>query len=273
MPISSDSSRPATSENRNHGSNPALNPRNNTANFGYREVAEGEKQSLVDEVFSSVAPRYDLMNDLMSFGLHRMWKRFAVACSGVRRDSSILDVAGGTGDITLALAKKIGPKGRIVLSDINESMLRLGQDRLIDQGFLGQVACVQTDAQQLAFAADSFDIVMVSFGLRNVTRIDKALASMHNVVRPCGRLVILEFSKPVNRSFNALYDAYSFKLIPRFGQLVAKDRESYQYLVESIRRHPDQETLADMMADAGFERIEYFNLSGGIVALHVGRKI
>ena len=213
------------------------------------------------------------MNDLMSFGLHRVWKRMAVAHSGVRKNSSVLDVAGGTGDITLALARKIGPKGRIVLSDINESMLRLGQDRLIDHGFIGEVACVQTDAEQLAFAEGSFDTVMISFGLRNVTRIDKALASMFQVIRPCGRLVILEFSTPAYPILDKLYDTYSFKFIPRLGQVVARDYDSYQYLIESIRNHPDQETLADMMSDAGFERVEYFNLSGGIVALHVGRKI
>ena len=244
-----------------------------TANFGYQEVAENQKQPLVDGVFHSVAQRYDLMNDLMSFGLHRVWKRIAVAHSGVRKNSSVLDVAGGTGDIALALARKVGPKGRIVLSDINESMLRLGQDRLIDHGFVGEVACVQTDAERLAFAADSFDTVMISFGLRNVTRIDKALASMYQVVRPTGRLIILEFSKPAYSFLNTLYDTYSFKFIPRLGQFVARDYESYQYLIESIRNHPDQETLADMMSVAGFERVEYFNLSGGIVALHVGRKI
>ncbi len=250
-----------------------MSNRGHTANFGYREVAESEKQHLVDGVFDSVARRYDVMNDLMSLGLHRVWKRIALAHSGVRRDSRVLDVAGGTGDIALALARKIGPEGMILLTDINASMLRIGQDRLIDHGFLGEAACVQTDAEQLAFAEDSFDTVVVSFGLRNVTRIDKALASMFRVARPGGRLLILEFSKPAYSFLNNLYDAYSFNIIPALGQIVTRDRESYQYLVESIRKHPDQETLADMMANAGFERVEYFNLSGGIVALHVGRKI
>ena len=247
--------------------------KNSTASFGYRRVSEADKTRLVEQVFHSVSNRYDLMNDLMSFGVHRIWKQFTVAYSGIRADSCVLDVAGGTGDMSIALAKKLGPKGKIVLTDVNSSMLRIGQDRLIDNGFIEQVHFVQTNAQDLAFAPDTFDTVVISFGLRNTTRIDAALASMYEVTRIGGRLLILEFSKPVLPVLEKLYDAYSFNVIPRMGEWVTKDRESYQYLVESIRKHPDQDTLAEMMANAGFERVEYYNLTGGIVALHVGRKI
>lgn len=243
------------------------------SHFGYRRVEESRKQPLVNSVFDSVAPKYDLMNDLMSFGLHRVWKRIAVAYSGVRENSVVLDVAGGTGDIALALAKKLGPDGRLVLCDINSAMLRIGQDRIVDKGHVGRAVCVQANAERLAFAENVFDCVTISFGLRNVTRIDDALSSMYEVTRPGGRLLVLEFSKPAIPLLARLYDAYSFNVIPRLGKAVANDRESYQYLVESIRRHPDQETLADMIAVAGFECVEYFNLTGGIVALHVGRKI
>ena len=213
------------------------------------------------------------MNDLMSFGIHRVWKRLALSYAGIRHNSSVLDVAGGTGDISLAVAKKLGPKGSIVLTDINESMLQLGQDRMIDHGFIGKVKCVQTDAESLAFADDSFDCVIISFGLRNVTRISEALSSMFRVTRVGGRVLILEFSKPIIPMLEKIYDRYSFSVIPRLGEAVAADRESYQYLVESIRKHPDQDTLASMMVDAGFERVEFHNLTGGIVALHVGRKL
>lgn len=247
--------------------------RDAATDFGYRKVSESEKDRLVEEVFSSVSSRYDLMNDLMSFGIHRIWKRLAIAYSGVRANSQVLDVAGGTGDLSLAIAKKLGPKGRIVLTDINRSMLQLGQDRMIDHGYLDRVQYVQTDAENLAFEDDSFDCVLISFGLRNVTKIDKALSSMYRVLRPGKKLLILEFSKPVIPILSKIYDRYSFNVIPRLGNYVTGDRESYQYLVESIRKHPDQETLADMMVNAGFERVEYHNLSGGIVALHVGWKI
>ena len=241
--------------------------------FGFREVSNREKPQLVDAVFQSVASRYDLMNDLMSFGLHRLWKRVAVAYSGIRRHSRVLDVAGGTGDLTVALAKKLGPKGHIVLTDINEDMLNLGQDRLLDNGIVGNAFCVRCDAENLAFEDDSFDCVVISFGLRNVTHMDRALKSMYRVLAPTGRILVLEFSKPVIPSIGKAYDLYSFNIIPKLGEVVAKDRHSYQYLVESIRKHPDQEQLADMMAEAGFERVEYFNLAAGIVALHIGRKI
>lgn len=243
-----------------------------TTSFGFRKVSETEKTRLVDQVFHSVSNRYDLMNDLMSFGIHRIWKKIAVAYSGIRRNSYVLDVAGGTGDLSLALAARLGDKGQLVLTDVNSSMLNIGKDRLIDHGYVDNISCVQSDAQNLSFASNSFDVVVISFGLRNVTRIDKALESMFDVVQIGGRVLILEFSKPVIPVLEKLYDAYSFNVIPRLGQWVLNDRESYQYLVESIRRHPDQETLADMMADAGFERVEYHNLAGGIVAIHIGRK-
>ena len=247
--------------------------RDTSTHFGYRTVSEFEKDRLVGQVFESVSNQYDLMNDLMSFGIHRIWKRLAVAYSGVRANSAVLDVAGGTGDLSVAFAKKLGPKGRIVLTDVNGSMLKRGQDRMIDHGYLDRLQCVRTNAENLSFVPDSFDCVIISFGLRNVTRMDKALSSMYDVTRPGGRLVVLEFSKPVLPVLERLYNSYSFNVIPRLGEWVANDRESYQYLVESIRKHPDQDTLADMMATAGFERVEFFNLTGGIVALHVGWKI
>ncbi len=247
--------------------------RDAVTHFGYRSVTESDKDQLVGGVFDSVSGRYDLMNDLMSFGAHRLWKKIALAYAGIHHNSQVLDVAGGTGDLSLAIAKKLGPKGRIVLTDINRLMLRNGQDRMLDQGRLDRLECVQTDAENLAFADDTFDCIMISFGLRNVTRIDQALRSMYRVTRSTGRLVILEFSKPFVPLLERLYDRYSFAVIPRLGERVTGDRDSYQYLVESIRRHPDQEALADLVADAGYERVEYHNLTGGIVAIHIGWKI
>ncbi len=249
------------------------NESNKQTHFGYQQVSESEKGRLVGDVFDSVANRYDLMNDLMSFGIHRIWKKIALAHTGIRHNSCVLDVASGTGDLSLAIAKRLGPKGRLILTDINASMLRIGQDRMIDQGYLQNVYQVRSDSENLAFADDSFDCITVSFGLRNVTRIHQALASIFRVVRPGGRVVILEFSKPVIPLLEEIYDGYSFTVIPRIGELVVKDRESYQYLVESIRRHPNQEALVDMMVDAGFERVEYHNLTFGVVALHIGRKL
>jgi len=251
----------------------ANEPRERSTHFGFRTVSESEKGHLVGQVFRSVSNRYDLMNDLMSFGIHRLWKRLAIAYGGIRSHSQVLDVAGGTGDLSLAVAKKLGPKGTIVLADINDSMLKFGQDRLIDQGFLHQLNCVQCDAENLSFEAESFDCVFISFGLRNVTHLDQALSSMHEVTRIGGRCVILEFSKPVIPILQRVYDRYSFQVIPRLGEYVTGDRDSYQYLVESIRKHPDQEQLAEMMAQAGFERVQFHNLTGGIVALHVGWKL
>ncbi|MBI3898133.1 MAG: bifunctional demethylmenaquinone methyltransferase/2-methoxy-6-polyprenyl-1,4-benzoquinol methylase UbiE [Gammaproteobacteria bacterium] len=241
--------------------------------FGFREVAEGAKSGLVAEVFRSVAGRYDLMNDLMSLGVHRLWKQFAVAQSGVRAGQRVLDVAGGSGDITALLAPRVGQSGSIVLSDINDAMLDVGRARLADQGIAGNVEFVRADAERLPFAEDHFDCVTIAFGLRNVTHIDRALASMYRVLKPGGRLLVLEFSKPVSTPLQTLYDAYSFNVLPVLGRIVAGDADSYRYLVESIRKHPDQETLKGMMVQAGFERVEYHNLSGGIVALHKGYKL
>ena len=241
--------------------------------FGFKKVIESEKDRLVGQVFDSVATNYDLMNDLMSLGVHRLWKRLAIAHLGIRHNSQVLDVACGTADLSVAIAKKMGPQGALVLSDINASMLKLGRNRMLDQGFLKRISYVQADAENLAFADHSFDRIIISFGLRNVTRIENALESMYRIMRPGGRLVVLEFSKPVLPLLNRIYHEYSFKMIPTIGELVARDRASYQYLVESIRQHPDQDTLADMMAQAGFERVEYFNLTGGIVALHRGWKM
>ena len=239
-----------------------------TTHFGFRDVAEEAKQGLVGEVFSSVAGKYDLMNDVMSFGIHRIWKHFTVEQSGVRPRQHVLDVAGGTGDMTARFASRVGPQGRVVLSDINSSMLATGRTRLADRGIAGNVTFVEADAECLPFVDLSFDCVCIAFGLRNVTRIDHALASMFRVLKPGGRVLVLEFSKPILPMLERVYDAYSFNVLPWLGRVIAHDEASYRYLAESIRRHPDQESLKDMMAQAGFERTHYFNLTGGIVALH-----
>ena len=241
--------------------------------FGYRDVPESEKAGLVGNVFRSVAGKYDVMNDLMSMGVHRLWKRFAIDQSGVRRGQTVLDVAGGTGDIASLLARRVGPAGRVVLADINEAMLGVGRDRLLDKGLVGGIEFVQADAESLPFPDDYFDAVTIAFGLRNVTRKEKALASMRRVLKPGGVLLILEFSKPVMPGLGRVYDAYSFGLLPALGRIVANDEDSYRYLAESIRKHPDQETLKGMMEQAGLQRCHYFNLTGGIVALHKGYKI
>ncbi len=240
-----------------------------TTHFGFEEVAEDEKAQRVAGVFASVAERYDLMNDLMSAGLHRWWKRFAVEQSLVRSGESVLDVAGGTGDMTRLLAERVGPAGTIVLTDVNEAMLRLGRDRLLDKGLL--VPTVRCDAEHLPFAADSFDCVTVAFGLRNMTHKEVALSEMQRVLRPGGRLLVLEFSQ-VWKPLAPLYDTYSFQVLPRLGRVIVNDAESYRYLAESIRRHPDQAQLKLMLEQAGLERVEYFNLAAGIVALHRGYK-
>ena len=244
----------------------------NATHFGFRQVARDAKAGLVDGVFDSVAPRYDVMNDLMSFGAHRCWKHFAVSQSGLRAADSVLDVAGGTGDLACRFAPLVGRRGRVVLADINAAMLAQGKRRLVDAGLVGNLAYVRCDAENLPFASDYFDCVSIAFGLRNVTDKPRALACMFRVLRPGGRLLVLEFSKPVVPLLGRLYDAYSFNLIPRLGRLVTGDEASYRYLVESIRRHPDQQTLADMMRRAGFETLRVHNLSGGIVALHIGYK-
>ncbi|MDX1901592.1 MAG: bifunctional demethylmenaquinone methyltransferase/2-methoxy-6-polyprenyl-1,4-benzoquinol methylase UbiE [Gammaproteobacteria bacterium] len=242
----------------------------NTTHFGFQEVPFTEKAERVADIFRRVASKYDLMNDLMSLGLHRFWKRFTLAQSGVREGQHILDVAGGTGDLTLGFLKKVGNTGRVVLSDINESMLARGRERILDQGYLHQVEFVQANAEMLPFEANTFDCVSIAFGLRNVTDKEKALRSMYNVLKPGGKCLILEFSKPVLPLLAKIYDRYSFSMIPRLGEWICKDRESYQYLVESIRMHPDQNTLKNMMTSAGFENVKYHNLTGGIVALHIG---
>ena len=240
--------------------------------FGFKEVDKEAKASMVADVFHSVASRYDLMNDLMSAGIHRIWKRFTIELSGVRKGHSVLDIAGGTGDLAARFADIVGPEGAVVLADINESMLKVGRDKLLDSGHLGNLEFVQADAQYLPFPDDSFDCITIAFGLRNVTDKDKALRSMLRVLKPGGRLLVLEFSKPQNALLSKAYDAYSFKVLPVMGRLVANDSDSYQYLAESIRVHPDQETLKEMMEDAGFTRCEYHNMTGGVVALHKGVK-
>lgn len=245
---------------------------NNTTHFGYREVPVHEKTSLVKDVFYSVAPKYDLMNDLMSFGLHRVWKRITIAEAALRPGHSVLDVASGTGDLAMAFAKIVGPTGKVVMTDINENMLAVGRDRLTDEGIVGNVEYVLADAENLPFATNEFDCITIAFGLRNVTQKENALKSMFRVLKPGGKLLILEFSHPDTPLVKKLYDAYSFHIIPKIGEWVAKDKESYQYLVESIRMHPNQETLKNMMIASGFEDVEYKNLNNGIVALHKGYK-
>jgi demethylmenaquinone methyltransferase/2-methoxy-6-polyprenyl-1,4-benzoquinol methylase len=240
--------------------------------FGYQTIPVGEKETRVRGVFDSVASRYDLMNDLMSGGIHRVWKRFTIELSGVRSGNAVLDIAGGTGDLAARFADIVGPEGRVVLADINDSMLKVGRDKLLDNGRLGNLEFVQADAQCLPFPDDSFDCVTIAFGLRNVTDKDAALRSMLRVLKPGGRLLVLEFSKPANPLLSKAYDTYSFRVLPLMGRLVANDADSYQYLAESIRMHPDQETLKDMMEDAGFSKCEYHNMTGGVVALHKGVK-
>ncbi|MEH6635268.1 MAG: bifunctional demethylmenaquinone methyltransferase/2-methoxy-6-polyprenyl-1,4-benzoquinol methylase UbiE [Halioglobus sp.] len=243
-----------------------------TTHFGYKEVDKDAKAGMVADVFHSVASRYDLMNDLMSGGIHRIWKRFTIELSGVRKGNSVLDIAGGTGDLAARFADIVGPEGRVVLADINESMLQVGRDKLLDNGRQANLEFVQADAQYLPFPDDSFDCITIAFGLRNVTDKDTALRSMLRVLKPGGRLLVLEFSKPENQLLSKAYDTYSFRLLPLMGRLVANDADSYQYLAESIRMHPDQDTLKTMMEDAGFERCEYHNMTGGVVALHKGVK-
>jgi len=251
---------------------PTTDSRDRKTHFGFREVSESEKDGLVADVFHSVAGKYDLMNDLMSFGVHRLWKQFTVEASGVRARMRVLDVAGGTGDLAAKFALRVGWRGQVVLADINSAMLEIGRKRLADEGYAGNVAFVQANAESLPFPDNYFDRVSIAFGLRNVTHIDRALASMYRVLKPGGSLLVLEFSKPVHSGLNRLYDAYSFNVLPWLGRVVAQDEGSYRYLAESIRKHPDQETLKSMMQQSGFDRVEYFNLSGGIVALHQAYK-
>lgn len=244
-----------------------------STHFGFKTVATGDKANLVRGVFDSVADKYDVMNDLMSFGVHRLWKRFAIELAGVRRGQVVLDLASGTGDLADRFAGLVGPEGLVIMSDINASMLQVGRDRMLDRGHAGNLGYVQINAEQLPLADNSLDLITIAFGLRNVTHKEQALASMYRALKPGGRALILEFSKPTNKPLEKLYDAYSFGILPRMGQLVANDAESYRYLAESIRMHPDQETLRGMLEDAGFERCDVHNLTGGIVAVHRGFKL
>ncbi len=248
-------------------------PRPGTTHFGFRDVPVGEKQKLVGEVFSSVAGNYDLMNDLMSMGIHRVWKRYFVATAAVSKGDRVLDLAGGTGDIAALLKERVGDSGEIVLGDINGAMLRTGRDRMTDRGNVRGFEYVQCNAEALPFPDASFDLVTIAFGLRNVTDKDAALREMHRVLRPGGQARVLEFSQVTADWFKPLYDFHSFKVLPRLGQLFAKDADSYRYLAESIRKHPPQDTLKDMMQTAGFARCDYRNLSAGIVAIHTGYRI
>ena len=241
-----------------------------TTHFGFETVPARDKARRVRAVFDSVAPRYDLMNDLMSAGLHRAWKRFALARTGLRPGQRALDAAAGTGDLAAGMARQVGPRGLVCLTDVNAAMLDQGRRGLLDRGILDNVALVQADAERLPFRAGQFDCVTIGFGLRNCTDKPAALASMARVLRPGGRLLVLEFSKPVLGALAPAYDLYSFKVLPALGELVAHDAESYRYLAESIRMHPGQAELCAMMSAAGLEDSRWFNLSGGIVALHVG---
>jgi demethylmenaquinone methyltransferase/2-methoxy-6-polyprenyl-1,4-benzoquinol methylase len=241
--------------------------------FGYKTVDEGEKEGLVAGVFDSVASKYDIMNDVMSFGIHRIWKKIAMQHTGLKPGDCALDVAGGTGDLTMQLSRQVGPTGKVIISDINASMLEEGRKRLLDKGYGGNIEFVEANAEDLPFADNSFDCITIAFGLRNVTHQDKALQSMYRVLKPGGRLLILEFSKPVTPFLNKAYDLYSFNILPKMGKLIADDEKSYRYLAESIRMHPDQETLKQLMQQAGFERCTYHNMTGGIVALHKGFKL
>ncbi len=243
-----------------------------TTHFGFKTVPTEEKAAHVADVFHSVAAKYDLMNDLMSGGIHRLWKRYTIELSGARPGQRILDIAGGTGDLAAKFSRIVGSEGEVVLADINDSMLKVGRDKLLDHGVSENISFAQCDAQYLPFPDNSFDCITIAFGLRNVTDKSLALQSMYRVLKPGGRLLVLEFSKPVNGLLGKAYDLYSFRILPKMGQLVAQDADSYQYLAESIRMHPDQETLKGMMEQVGFGKVSYHNMTGGIVALHRGFK-
>jgi demethylmenaquinone methyltransferase/2-methoxy-6-polyprenyl-1,4-benzoquinol methylase len=245
----------------------ATHEHSRTTHFGYETVAEAEKAARVGEVFHSVARHYDLMNDVMSLGIHRWWKRHTVHRAAVRPGQRVLDLAGGTGDLAAAFAARVGDQGQVVLCDINASMLQAGRDRLLNEGRVGNLFFVQGNAEALPFPEESFDRLTIAFGLRNVTHKEQALAEMRRVLKPGGRLLVLEFSRPVT-ALRPLYDVYSFQVLPRLGRWIAGDADSYRYLAESIRMHPDQETLADLLRAAGLEQVTYENLTGGVVALH-----
>ena len=240
--------------------------------FGYQSVDDSIKAEKVAEVFHSVAAKYDIMNDLMSLGIHRIWKRVAVQLANIREGDTVLDLAGGTGDLTTLFEKRVGQKGQVVLADINAAMLRTGRDRLINRGLTGNIRYAQVNAECLPFADNTFDCVCIGFGLRNVTDKDAALRSMYRVLKPGGKVIVLEFSHPVDPITEKVYDFYSFNLLPKIGGIVAKDEDSYRYLAESIRMHPKQDELKQMMENAGLERCEYFNMTQGIVAVHRGYK-
>ncbi|MGL4939662.1 bifunctional demethylmenaquinone methyltransferase/2-methoxy-6-polyprenyl-1,4-benzoquinol methylase UbiE [Shewanella sp.] len=244
----------------------------NSTHFGYKTVEADKKAELVADVFHSVAAKYDIMNDVMSFGIHRFWKRYTIEVSGARPGMKVLDLAGGTGDLTAKFSHLVGDKGEVVLADINDSMLKVGRTKLRDKGIVNNVSYVQANAEALPFPDNHFDIITIAFGLRNVTDKDAALRSMNRVLKPGGKLLVLEFSKPQHEIMRKVYDLYSFKVLPKMGQLITKDADSYEYLAESIRMHPDQETLKQMMLDAGFEQVDYTNMTDGIVALHRGYK-
>jgi demethylmenaquinone methyltransferase/2-methoxy-6-polyprenyl-1,4-benzoquinol methylase len=243
-----------------------------TTHFGYETVDAKEKAGRVAGVFHSVADNYDLMNDLMSAGIHRLWKHMTIEMSGVRKGHKVLDIAGGTGDLAAKFSKIVGSEGSVVLADINESMLKVGRDRLIDRGITENVTFSQADAQYLPFPDNTFNVITIAFGLRNVTDKDMALRSMLRVLKPGGKLLILEFSKPTSSLLSKIYDTYSFNVLPRLGKVFANDSDSYKYLAESIRMHPDQSTLLQMLDSAGFENTDFHNMTGGVVALHRGIK-
>lgn len=244
----------------------------NKTDFGFKQVPTEAKSSLVGQVFDRVAPKYDLMNDLMSLGLHRIWKKFTIDEAAIRPGQHVLDVASGTGDLAMAFVPKVTKTGKVILTDINKTMLSEAKARFIDKGIIGNVEFVVADAENLPFPDNHFDLVTIAFGLRNVTHKAAALRSMFRVLKPGGKLLVLEFSKVENKILQKIYDAYSFNIIPRLGKLILNDKESYQYLVESIRMHPDQECLKQMLIDAGFDDVNYFNLCQGVVALHKGYK-
>jgi demethylmenaquinone methyltransferase/2-methoxy-6-polyprenyl-1,4-benzoquinol methylase len=248
------------------------NRTDDTTDFGFERVKTAEKAGRVREVFDSVAAQYDLMNDLMSGGLHRLWKRFTIELSAVRSGQTVLDIAGGTGDLAAKFSKLVGTEGKVILADINAAMLSVGRDRLIDKGALSNIDVVQADAQFLPFEDNSIDCITIAFGLRNVTDKARSLRSMHRVLKPGGRVLVLEFSKPTSPLLSKVYDAYSFSALPVMGKLITDDADSYRYLAESIRKHPDQESLLEMVEDAGFVDCRFHNMTGGIVAVHRGIK-
>ncbi|MEM9101399.1 MAG: bifunctional demethylmenaquinone methyltransferase/2-methoxy-6-polyprenyl-1,4-benzoquinol methylase UbiE [Pseudomonadota bacterium] len=255
-----------------HSENVHQNDTSSTTHFGYQTIDVNDKQKKVGEVFHSVAAKYDLMNDLMSAGIHRLWKQYTIQRSGARKGQTILDLAGGTGDLTSQFSRIVGPQGAVHLSDINASMLSTGRDKLTDQGQVENIHYTLANAEYLPFSDNTFDVITIGFGLRNVTYKDKALNAMYRCLKPGGRLLILEFSKPTNEWFEKFYDFYSFHILPKIGSIVTRDENSYRYLAESIRMHPDQPTLQQMAIEAGFDECDYTNLTGGIVALHIAHK-